>query len=133
MAFAGFLWGGALGVLMGLLIGLSRIVERIFDPTIQVLRNVPVKINLIPFNPFSLSNYKRVSNNALRRFQQILMDEGYTTTVRTTRGDDIAAACGQLAGQVNDRTRRSARYAGVPNAVEPSAVDQIVRILPTAN
>ena len=100
----------------------------------ELLRNVPVKINLIPFNPFSLSNYKRVSNNALRRFQQILMDEGYTTTVRTTRGDDIAAACGQLAGQVNDRTRRSARYAGAPNTVdEPNAVDQIVRILPTAN
>jgi 23S rRNA (adenine2503-C2)-methyltransferase len=71
---------------------------------------VPVKINLIPFNPFNLSNYKRVSNNALRKFQDILMEEGYITTVRTTRGDDIDAACGQLAGQVNDITRRSERY-----------------------
>lgn len=93
----------------------------------ELLRDVPVKINLIPFNPFSLSNYKRVSNNALRRFQQILMDEGYITTVRTTRGDDIDAACGQLAGQVNDRTRRSARY------FTPSApVEERVRILPNS-
>lgn len=76
----------------------------------ELLRDVPVKINLIPFNPFNLSNYKRVSNNALRKFQDILMDAGYITTVRTTRGDDIDAACGQLAGQVNDITRRSERY-----------------------
>ncbi|AMX03092.1 23S rRNA (adenine(2503)-C(2))-methyltransferase RlmN [Microbulbifer thermotolerans] len=76
----------------------------------ELLRDVPVKINLIPFNPFELSDYERVSNNALRRFQQILLDKGYTVTVRTTRGDDIAAACGQLAGSVNDRTRRSERY-----------------------
>ena len=76
----------------------------------ELLRDVPVKINLIPFNPFNLSNYKRVSNNALRKFQDILMQEGYITTVRTTRGDDIDAACGQLAGSVNDITRRSERY-----------------------
>jgi 23S rRNA (adenine2503-C2)-methyltransferase len=76
----------------------------------DLLRDIPVKINLIPFNPFNLSNYKRVSNTALRRFQEILMQEGYITTVRTTRGDDIDAACGQLAGQVNDITRRSERY-----------------------
>lgn len=76
----------------------------------ELLRDVPVKINLIPFNPFNLSNYKRVSNNALRKFQDILMEAGYITTVRTTRGDDIDAACGQLAGQVNDLTRRSERY-----------------------
>ena len=95
----------------------------------ELLRDVPVKINLIPFNPFSLSNYKRVSNNALRRFQQILMDEGYTTTVRTTRGDDIEAACGQLAGQVNDRTRRSARYMSSAGA-GAGVVDELVRIVP---
>ena len=76
----------------------------------ELLRDVPVKINLIPFNPFKLSNYKRVSNNALRRFQSILMEAGYTTTVRTTRGDDIDAACGQLSGSVNDRTRRAERH-----------------------
>ncbi|MBB6523148.1 23S rRNA (adenine(2503)-C(2))-methyltransferase RlmN [Pseudoteredinibacter isoporae] len=76
----------------------------------QLLRDIPVKINLIPFNPFPMSDYKRVSNNSLRRFQDIMTQEGYITTVRTTRGDDIDAACGQLAGSVNDRTRRSQRY-----------------------
>lgn len=75
-----------------------------------LLRDIPVKINLIPFNPFPLSDYKRVSNNSLRRFQDIMTQEGYITTVRTTRGEDIDAACGQLAGSVNDRTRRSERY-----------------------
>ena len=95
----------------------------------ELLKDVPVKINLIPFNPFALVDYKRVSNTALRRFQQILIDAGYTTTVRSTRGDDIAAACGQLAGQVNDRTKRSARYlaaASVPNLDE----EQVVRLVP---
>lgn len=75
-----------------------------------LLRDVPSKINLIPFNPFSLSDYRRVSNNSLYRFRDILVEAGYTTTIRTTRGEDIAAACGQLAGMVNDRTRRSERY-----------------------
>ena len=76
----------------------------------ELLKNLPVKINLIPFNPFDLVDYKRVSNNALRRFQDILTAAGYIVTVRTTRGDDIDAACGQLAGDVRDRTSRSARY-----------------------
>ncbi|UTA49178.1 23S rRNA (adenine(2503)-C(2))-methyltransferase RlmN [Simiduia sp. 21SJ11W-1] len=76
----------------------------------ELLRDVPVKINLIPFNPFSQSDYKRVSNNALRRFQNILIEAGFIATVRTTRGDDIDAACGQLAGNVNDLTRRAERY-----------------------
>lgn len=76
----------------------------------ELLRDVPVKINLIPFNPFNLSNYKRASNNAIRKFQEILMEAGYITTVRTTRGDDIDAACGQLAGSVNDITKRSERH-----------------------
>ncbi|HNL92525.1 MAG TPA: 23S rRNA (adenine(2503)-C(2))-methyltransferase RlmN [Pseudomonadales bacterium] len=76
----------------------------------ELLRDVPSKINLIPFNPFSLSEYRRVSNNSLYRFRDILVEAGYTTTIRTTRGDDIDAACGQLAGMVNDRTRRSERY-----------------------
>nr|WP_237457354.1 23S rRNA (adenine(2503)-C(2))-methyltransferase RlmN [Pseudomaricurvus sp. HS19] len=76
----------------------------------RLLRDVPVKINLIPFNPFDQSDYRRVSNNALRTFQEILVKAGLITTVRTTRGDDIDAACGQLAGAVNDRTRRSERY-----------------------
>lgn len=76
----------------------------------NLLHDIPVKINLIPFNPFSLVGYKRVSNNALRNFQDILIKAGFTTTVRTTRGDDIDAACGQLAGSVQDKTSRSERY-----------------------
>lgn len=76
----------------------------------KLLKDIPCKINLIPFNPFVNSNYERVSNNSLNRFKEILIKAGYTATVRTTRGDDIAAACGQLAGDVNDRTRRKARY-----------------------
>jgi len=76
----------------------------------ELLRDVPVKINLIPFNPFSLSNYKRASNNAIRRFQTILMEADFITTVRTTRGEDIDAACGQLSGTVNDSTKRSERH-----------------------
>ena len=75
-----------------------------------LLKDLPCKINLIPFNPFPGSDYKRVTNTALDRFRDILAGEGYTVTVRTTRGDDIAAACGQLAGEVNDRTKRQARY-----------------------
>jgi len=75
-----------------------------------LLSDIPCKINLIPFNPFDQSDYKRVTNTALNRFRDILHRAGHTVTVRTTRGDDIAAACGQLAGTVNDKTRRSERY-----------------------
>ncbi len=76
----------------------------------QLLKSLPCKINLIPFNPFPNAGYQRVSNNALNRFRDILFQAGYTVTVRTTRGDDIAAACGQLAGDFNDKTRRKARH-----------------------
>ncbi|MCQ4346147.1 23S rRNA (adenine(2503)-C(2))-methyltransferase RlmN [Pseudomonas stutzeri] len=79
----------------------------------ELLRDTPCKINLIPFNPFPHSGYQRPSNNAIRRFQDLLWKAGYNVTVRTTRGDDIDAACGQLVGQVQDRTRRSERYIAV--------------------
>ena len=75
-----------------------------------LLADFPCKINLIPFNPFPQSGYERPSGNAVSRFWQVLVDAGYIVTVRTTRGDDIDAACGQLVGQVVDRTRRSERY-----------------------
>jgi len=78
-----------------------------------VLRGLPCKINLIPFNPFPESGYERPSMNATRRFQTVLNEEGYIATVRMPRGDDIDAACGQLVGKVEDRTRRSARYIAV--------------------
>ncbi|MEM8662408.1 MAG: 23S rRNA (adenine(2503)-C(2))-methyltransferase RlmN [Pseudomonadota bacterium] len=75
-----------------------------------LLADFPCKINLIPFNPFPQSGYERPSGNAVSRFWQVLVDAGFVVTVRTTRGDDIDAACGQLVGQVVDRTRRSERY-----------------------
>ena len=75
-----------------------------------LLKDFPCKINLIPFNAFPQSGYQRPSGNAVSRFWQVLVDAGFVVTVRTTRGDDIDAACGQLVGQVVDRTRRSERY-----------------------
>ena len=77
---------------------------------VEVLEGLPCKVNLIPFNPFPNSGYKKPSNNEVRRFQDWLVEAGFITTVRTTRGDDIDAACGQLVGQVEDRTKRSERY-----------------------
>ena len=76
----------------------------------QLLDGYPCKINLIPFNDFPNSGFKRPSGNAVSRFWKVLMEAGFIVTVRTTRGDDIDAACGQLVGEVNDRTKRSARY-----------------------
>ena len=67
------------------------------------------KLNLIPFNPFSASGLKRSEQSAVDLFAGILQDAGITTTVRKTRGDDIDAACGQLAGEVIDRTRVNER------------------------
>jgi len=76
----------------------------------ELLQDFPCKINLIPFNTFGGSSYERPSGNAVSRFWQVLIDAGYIVTVRTTRGDDISAACGQLVGEVVDRTRRSERH-----------------------
>ncbi|MFL0807588.1 MAG: 23S rRNA (adenine(2503)-C(2))-methyltransferase RlmN [Oceanobacter sp.] len=75
-----------------------------------LLKQVPCKINLIPFNPFPNSGYKRPSNNRVYRFRDYLVNDGHIVTIRSTRGDDIDAACGQLVGKVADRTRRSERY-----------------------
>jgi 23S rRNA (adenine2503-C2)-methyltransferase len=75
-----------------------------------LLKDYPCKINLIPFNDFPNSGYQRPSGNAVSRFWQVLIDAGFVVTVRTTRGDDIDAACGQLVGEVVDRTRRAARH-----------------------
>ncbi|MRR50145.1 MAG: 23S rRNA (adenine(2503)-C(2))-methyltransferase RlmN [Rhodocyclaceae bacterium] len=71
-------------------------------------RQVPCKFNLIPFNPFPRSGFRRSPAERVRRFAEILMGAGIVTTTRKTRGDDIDAACGQLAGQVKDKSRRSA-------------------------
>ncbi|MBD3896620.1 23S rRNA (adenine(2503)-C(2))-methyltransferase RlmN [Halomonas sp. ML-15] len=76
----------------------------------ELLRELPCKINLIPFNPFPHSGYEKPSRNQVMRFQQWLYELGYNAPIRTTRGDDIDAACGQLVGRVKDRTKRHARY-----------------------
>jgi 23S rRNA (adenine2503-C2)-methyltransferase len=73
-----------------------------------IARRVRCKYNLIPFNPFPHSEFKRSDPERIRRFAEILNRAGLTVTTRKTRGDDIAAACGQLAGDVADRTRRAA-------------------------
>ncbi|MFK7160655.1 23S rRNA (adenine(2503)-C(2))-methyltransferase RlmN [Marinospirillum sp. MEB164] len=75
-----------------------------------LLQNLPCKINLIPFNPFPGSDYQRPSRNQIMRFQNWLHEAGYSAPIRSTRGDDIDAACGQLVGRVQDKTQRSARY-----------------------
>ena len=75
-----------------------------------LLKDFPCKINLIPFNPFPGSDYERPDAASVKRFQDHLIRKGFIAPIRTTRGDDINAACGQLAGQVVDKTRRSARY-----------------------
>ncbi|MDY6955984.1 MAG: 23S rRNA (adenine(2503)-C(2))-methyltransferase RlmN [Pseudomonadota bacterium] len=76
------------------------------DRLAGLLADVPAKINLIPFNPFPGISYRRSSPAAVSRFQELLLNRGYIVTVRRTRGDDIDAACGQLAGQVHNRLRR---------------------------
>jgi len=71
----------------------------------RLLKNRPAKVNLIPFNHFPGSDYRRSTPDALARFRQVLLDNRIMTMVRRTRGGDIAAACGQLAGQVSNRVR----------------------------
>ena len=76
---------------------------------VKLVKTVPCKFNLIPFNPFPDSDLKQPEREKVLAFAKILNDAGIVTTVRKTRGDDIAAACGQLAGEVRDRTRRAIR------------------------
>ena len=76
---------------------------------VELLRDIPCKVNLIPFNPFPGAPFVRPSMNAVRAFERLLAEAGFVTIVRRTRGDDIDAACGQLIGQVADRSNRPAR------------------------
>ncbi len=77
---------------------------------VKVLQKLRCKINLIPFNPFPGSGYERPEDRDIYAFQTVLMRAGFVTMIRTTRGDDIDAACGQLVGMVDDRTKRQQRY-----------------------
>ncbi len=90
--------------------GVNDTVEHAHE-LLALTRVVPCKFNLIPFNPFPESGLLRSKNEQIKRFAQVLMDAGVVTTVRKTRGDDIDAACGQLAGAVKDRTRLAERMA----------------------
>ena len=86
---------------------LAQLMRR-FDNAVQAKDSG--KVNLIPFNPFPGTRYERAGEEQIRAFQKILLDAGVLTMVRRTRGDDIDAACGQLKGQVMDRTRRQAEF-----------------------
>jgi len=77
---------------------------------VKLMRQLPSKVNLIPFNTFAGTQYERSDETVIRSFQKTLLDAGVLTMVRRTRGDDIDAACGQLKGQVLDRTRRQADF-----------------------
>jgi 23S rRNA (adenine2503-C2)-methyltransferase len=83
---------------------------------VQVTRDVPCKFNLIPFNPFPNSGFNRSPAQRVRAFQEVLIEAGLIATVRKTRGEDIDGACGQLAGRVRDRTRRSQKPAAEAQA-----------------
>ena len=77
---------------------------------IALVKDVPCKFNLIPFNPFTNSGFERSTNERIRVFREILQEAGFVVTVRKTRGDDIDAACGQLAGKVKDKTHRQQKW-----------------------
>jgi 23S rRNA (adenine2503-C2)-methyltransferase len=77
---------------------------------VKLLRRLPSKLNLIPFNPFPGTHYSCSPPDRIEEFKRIVMNGGLIATVRKTRGEDIDAACGQLVGKVIDRTRRQAKY-----------------------
>lgn len=90
---------------------------------LKLLEGSPCKINLIPFNPFAKSHYECSSREVIERFQNYLMKAGMNTRVRKTRGDDIEAACGQLAGDIQDRTGRHARWLKTGSLIPKRTVD----------
>jgi 23S rRNA (adenine2503-C2)-methyltransferase len=87
----------------------------------KILKTVPAKVNLIPFNPFPGTDYRCSPRTVIDRFRDILMQAGIITTTRKTRGDDIDAACGQLVGKVQDRTRRTGQRITVPLEMHKSS------------
>lgn len=88
----------------------------------KCLKDVPCKINLIPWNPYPNAPYRRSSNNRINQFTDILMQYGFIVVIRRTRGDDIDAACGQLAGDIIDRTKKSAKYSMIAESIPISHV-----------
>jgi 23S rRNA (adenine2503-C2)-methyltransferase len=98
-----------------------ELVALVNDPIV----GVSCKFNLIPFNPFPESGLVRSKNPRIKAFAQVLMDAGLVTTIRKTRGDDIDAACGQLAGEVQDRTRAAERMKRLPVRVVAARPDNL--------
>ena len=96
---------------------------------LALTRTIPCKFNLIPFNPFPGSAYRRPAVERVRRFQEILMHADVVATVRKTRGDDIDAACGQLAGQVRDKSKRQTGTSRIPIIPVPRAVAESQEVL----
>lgn len=95
------------------------------EELVALIKDIPSKVNLIPFNPFPGADYKCPSNNAIDRFRTVLMKSGIIATTRKTRGEDIDAACGQLAGKVMDKTKRSLRRNGVKVDIKPGTEKNI--------
>ncbi|MGB5603057.1 MAG: hypothetical protein WBO14_11520, partial [Gammaproteobacteria bacterium] len=77
---------------------------------VNLVRGIPTLMNLIPFNPFAESGYNTSTKRRVEQFNRILADAGITTVVRRTRGEDIDAACGQLVGKIEDKSRRYRRF-----------------------
>jgi 23S rRNA (adenine2503-C2)-methyltransferase len=90
----------------------------------RLLEGIPCKVNLIPFNPFPGADYQRSLVEDMDVFLGVLKKAGYIATLRKTRGDDIDAACGQLVGQIIDRTRRNARFVAKNIVIETSLKEQ---------
>ncbi|MBC7994774.1 MAG: 23S rRNA (adenine(2503)-C(2))-methyltransferase RlmN, partial [Rhizobacter sp.] len=90
---------------------------------VRISQRVPCKFNLIPFNPFPESGLTRSPRERVTAFAHVLQDAGVVTTVRKTRGDDIAAACGQLAGEVQDRTNVAQRMTRAPIQIHRKTAD----------
>ncbi len=91
----------------------------------QLIKELPAKVNLIPFNPFPNSGFQRSSHHAIEKFREILQAAGITTITRRPRGEDIAAACGQLAGDITDTTRRKRHF---ENLFEQNLLDYRVEV-----
>ena len=84
----------------------------------KLLKQVPCKLNIIPFNPFPNSGYERPRADTIEHFKNVMQKSGIRTTVRRTRGEEIDAACGQLVGRVEDRTRRTAKLIPVVQTID---------------
>jgi 23S rRNA (adenine2503-C2)-methyltransferase len=101
----------------------AQLVRLVQGRSAEAPTRLPCKLNLIPFNPFPASGLKRSPAERVQAFAQVVQAAGIVTTVRKTRGDDIDAACGQLAGEVQDRTDAQHRMKRLPIPIRPAAME----------